>query len=145
MNQADMGLWRVVDALARQIPFSKQKVETLLSTRLSDKNSTPYTTFLEGSGPELKEGVTISHIDLRLKPSGTGPGFLVLDIGGACVTVDQVKAHHENLRVTGLPREGSPDEETYYSKILPWGKLSFGFKEENPRCLSSVVFSPTGS
>jgi len=142
MNQADMGLWRVVDALARQIPFSKQKVETLLSTQLKEKSRNDYTIFLEGVGGEPDKGVIISNIDLRLKVTGEDPGFLVLSIGGACVTVEQIRARYGDLEITEMPRSGLPNEQTHYSKFLPWGRVSFGFKVKNPDCLASISFHP---
>ena len=145
MKQADMTLWQAIDALAQQIPFSRKKVETLLSTHLEEKSGTTSWNFFEGPGPKLSEGAIISNIDLRLRLNSEGQGFLVLEIGGACVTIDQIKAHYENLRITGSPRGGSLNAQTYYSKTLPWGELSFGIKEENPRCLFSVIFRPTGS
>ena len=145
MNQADMGLWRVVDALAQQIPFSKQKVETVLSTRLKEENRNDYTVFFEGVGGEPDKGVVISNVDLRLKLTGKDPGFLVLDISGACVTIDQVRARYGDIELTGMPRGSSLEEEFNYSKFLPWGRVSFGFKEEKPDCLSSISFHPKGS
>jgi hypothetical protein len=44
--------------------------------------------------------------------------------------------------MTQSPRGRSWDEETSYSVFMPWGKLSFGFMESNPNCLSSIVINP---
>ena len=146
MNQTNMTLWQVIDALAQQIPFSKQKIETALSTQLVeyDEPSNRFCHFFKLQSPPvvLAEGVEISDVDLRIKRRGVDPGGLGLKIGGACITLDQIRVRYDQLKVTGHPRGGSLDEQWAYSQILPWGTVTFGFAERNPRCLASVGVGP---
>jgi hypothetical protein len=44
------------------------------------------------------------------------------------------------LQLSQSPRGGSLDEETSFTRAELWGKISFGFAERKPDCLSSVVF-----
>ena len=142
MATKQMTLWEAIDELVRQIPFSKLKVETVLATRLEEVRRNAYTTFFEGGPVTLAAAQRIDKVDLRLGSDAGDAGFLVLSIEGACLGLAQVRAHHGDLKVTGAPRGRSLEEATTHSVQLPWGKLSFGFKERNPECLASVVLSP---
>jgi hypothetical protein len=143
----NISLWQAIPLLAQQIPFSKQKVEVALSTRLSeidDAFNTPFYFF--GSPPiPLAEGVVISNVDLRIKRGSNHPGFLVLEVGGSCITMEQIRTQYGELQTTPFSCGRSLDEETCHFQLLPWGKLSFGFKERNPQCLASVSFEPKKS
>jgi len=143
-KQLNMTLWQTMDALQQQIPLSKQGVEAALSTQLFevDEPSNHLFHFFESPPMALTEGVVISGLDLRLKRGGGHPGFLALAIGGACVTLDQIRAHYEPLKLTDAPHGHSLNEEFVYSQSRPWGELSFGFAERNPKCLSSIALRP---
>ena len=143
-KQPNITLWQAMDALLQKIPLSKQGVETTLSTQLfevaDDGNGILH--LFKSPPVALAEGVVISDLDLRLKRQGGGTGFLVLHIGGDCVTLDQIRSHYEPLKLTNLPSSLSPDDGTVYSHPRPWGELSFGFAQRNPKCLASIIFSP---
>jgi hypothetical protein len=143
MAQTSMTLWQAIDALAQQIPFSKEKVEKVLSTQLFERASAnEYFHFYKSPSISLAEGVVIFEIDLRIKKEGGHPGFLGAEIIGTCITLDQIRARYDQLKVVGHPRGKSLDEKTVYSQVMPWGNLSFGFRERNPDCLASVGFGP---
>jgi len=145
MNQTNMTLWQVIDALVQTLPLSKQMVETILSTQLVEyEDANPFFHFFKFQSPPvaLTEGVVILDVDLRISKRGHHPGLLGLKIDGACVTLDQIRARYDQLKVTGHPRGGSLDEQWAYSQILPWGTVTFGFAERNPRCLASVGVGP---
>jgi hypothetical protein len=84
------------------------------------------------------EGKGNGNVDLRIRREGDHLGFLVLQIDGAGITLDQVIAQYNQLKTSG----NSLDEETCYSQVMPWGTLSFGFKERNPDYLSSIAYDP---
>jgi len=143
MNQLDKTLWQIIDALIQQIPFSKQKVEAVLAVQLiAAKNANEYYDFFRSPPIHLAEGVVISDVDLRIRREGKDLGFLVLGIGGVCITEDQLKTHYSPLKIIGTPHGHSLEEATTFSPDLPWGKLFFGFKERNPDCLATVGFDP---
>ena len=137
-------LWQAIDALTHQLPFSKANVERLLSVRLSETKEGGNDVFqIYKSDPvTLPDGVVIENVDLRIRRVGPDPGFLVLDTGGRCIKIDDVRTHYASLSVTDRPRGRSLDEVTSYTASLPWGRLSFGFKERNRQCLASVAFDP---
>ncbi|MCL2626149.1 MAG: hypothetical protein FWD46_04960 [Cystobacterineae bacterium] len=139
-----MSLWQVIEALAEQIPFSKQKVESVLGTQLTEteEGGNDLFQFFESPPLPLADGVVISNIDLRLKRGGGHPGFLVLEVGGVCLRLEQIRKKYTQLSIRELPRGRSLEEETSFSQMLPWGQLSFGFKERNRECLASIAFEP---
>lgn len=144
MTQQEMTLWQAIDALSHQIPFSKVKVEKLLSTHLTetDEGGNDVFQFFQSNPVKLLDGVVIENVDLRIKRIGPNPGFLVLNTGGSCITIDDVRTHYKDLRITDRPRGRSLDEVTSHTTTLPWGDLSFSFKESNRKCLASVVLNP---
>ncbi len=143
MTQSKMTLWQAIDALVNQIPFSKPKVESTLGAQLSEVRRNPYTVFLQNERTVvLAGGERINKIDLRLGTEEGDPGFLALDIDGDCIGIEAVRSHYGEVKITDVPRGRSLDEATTHSTVLPWGKLSFGFKERNPDCLAYVVLNP---
>lgn len=144
MDGAPMTLWQAIEALAKQIPFTTEKVEHTLGAKLSERDNAPNNLYhLYGSEPvALADGVVVSNVDLRIKIVGPHPGFMVLNIAGACVTIEQVRSHYSALTITDTPRGHSINDVTSYTSEQPWGKVSFSFAERNPKCLSSVAFAP---
>ncbi|QDQ84733.1 hypothetical protein [Paraburkholderia megapolitana] len=143
MTQLKTTLWQAIDTLVAQLPFSKAKVETALGTPLREVDRNTYTVFLESADAvQLADNERIAKIDLRLGSEQAHPGLLSLDLEGGCINLDAVRAHYSNLKITDIPRGRSLDEATTHSAALPWGKLSFGFKERAPNCLAYVVLAP---
>jgi len=143
MNQSSKSLWQIIDALAQQIPFSKQKVEAVLGVQLvkTEHASSSYFDIFKNKQPiHLTEGAAISGVELRIKCGGKDPGLLFLHIDGVCITKDQLKVRYDQLRIIQHPRGESLEETTVYSPDLPWGTLSFAFKERNPDCLARIGF-----
>lgn len=140
-----MTLWLAIDMLVTQIPFSKEKVESSVLTRLSDTNApgSDVFQFFEGTPVRFADGVEASKFDLRIKREGVHPGFLSVELQGRCVALDEVRLHYANLAITDVPRGRSMNEATSHTATLAWGKLSFGFREKNPACLAFVAFNPS--
>ncbi|WP_431112986.1 hypothetical protein [Variovorax paradoxus] len=136
-----MTLWEAINALAAQAPFSKPGVEGVLSLPLRpvEQPANPLFDFFDGAGLELQGGLIVSRVDLRIKKEDRGVGLLVLNLDGACIGLDDVRARHESLAITGLPRGGSAEEAMTFTSSQAWGKISFGFKERRPKCLAYVV------
>ncbi|TKC83119.1 hypothetical protein FAZ69_25865 [Trinickia terrae] len=148
MMQLEMTLWQTIDALIQQIPFTRAKVENVLKIRFVDSDPSNYaiqpSSFqpLDGGPIKLSDGVVIGNVDLRISNKEGDPGFLVLNLAGACIGLDAVRAHYGDLRITDFPRGRSLDEVTAHSAFLNWGGLNFGFRERNPDCLAGVSFDP---
>lgn len=141
-----MTLWQTIDALISDIPFSTSKIEKRLPTRLAQASKpipSEVNQFFEGSAVHLADDVVVSNIDLRVRRHGSHPGFLVLELQGRCVAPAEISHHHTGLTLTDVPRGRSLDEATSYTAVLPWGSLSFGFRERNPDCLAFIAFNPS--
>jgi hypothetical protein len=142
-------LWQAIKALSNS-GLTREGVSQALATSLSEMRRTQHTIFFEGTEVALDADLKIAKIDLRLKledetnPSKTPPkpGFLVLEMSGPCVFLDEVKEKYEALQITDIPRGRSVNEATTHTSIQPWGSLSFGFKEDRPKCLAFVAFAP---
>jgi hypothetical protein len=141
---SQMTLWQVIENLAKQVPFSKTKVESVLSIRLleNDERSNDVFQFFKGEYIELTNGIAVSRVDLRIKRDGPHPGFLVLELQGTCVGIEEVRRHYRGLEITDTPRGKSLDDVTSHTTKQAWGELSFSFKERKPECLSSIAFDP---
>jgi hypothetical protein len=144
MTTKEMSLWQAIEALTQQIPFTKAKVERVLSTVLTETDNTGNDVFQFYESPSLglKDGVAITNVDLRIKRRGVHPGFMVLEIGGTCVTLKEARVHYSDLVITGSPSGRSLDDATSHSSMQSWGRLSFGFSERNPDCLAYIAFDP---
>lgn len=142
MKNNGMTLFEVIDLLVQQVPFKKEKVEHTLSTSFFLREQNEYTISFNANDIQLADGVLIRNIELRASKNLQTPGLLIIDIVGKCFSLKKIKNHYDALEITGVPRGKSLDESTTYSASLPWGTLSFGFKERDPQCLSWVVLDP---
>ena len=142
MSNKNMTLWKKIERVAQLIPFTKAKIETLFSTVLSEKRRSSHTVYLVGQDIDLGHGWLIAKVDLRRGEAAKDPGILVLEVGGSCTTIEQVRDHYAELKITGIPTGRSSSEETSHTAEAPWGKLSFGFAARDPKCLASVTFAP---
>ncbi|MDM0110636.1 hypothetical protein QTI66_00665 [Variovorax sp. J22R133] len=143
MGHKKPGLWEMVRSLSSEAPFTREKVQTAISVELleAESNGGPFR-FYRAGPIQLDEGVVLSKVDLRIKRTGVHPGFLVLEVGGACLPLAKVREQYGTMHVTGAPRGRSPDDATTYSSPEPWGHLSFGFRERSPDCLAYIAFEP---
>lgn len=137
-------LWEAIELLAPQAPFRPAQVQAVLGTTLSTATSgvNEYFDLYRSTPVALADGVIIANVDLRIARQGSHPGFMVLELGGACVTLAQVREHYGELRITGFPRGRSINETTSHTSVRAWGALSFSFAERQRECLSSIAFDP---
>jgi hypothetical protein len=139
----NLDLFVLIDLTSRSFPLTKEGIEKLMNVSLRLAQENDYVKFYEGGPVSLAGGLQADNIDLRLhKSRPADKGFLVLNLSGACLTLDAIKARYHDLEITGIPRGGSVNETTSYSTLQPWGKLSFGFAEARPDCLATVVMDP---
>lgn len=144
MTASNMDLWQLVQALRERTPFTTNGVEALFGPLQPREQAGdgPFA-FYKGGPVALKDGTKVAEVDLRVrKTAGSPSSFLVLSLEGTCVTLASVREHYAELKITQTPRGRSLDEETSHTSVQPWGRLSFGFKERNPKCLSSIAFDP---
>jgi len=98
-----------------QIPFTRSNVERVFATELFVRDPREFVirpSFLPpGGGPvSLADGVMVRKIDLRVRQEESHPGFLVPRVGGTCIGLDAVRAHHGTLTFNERPRGRSLNE-----------------------------------
>jgi hypothetical protein len=141
-----MTFWQVTDAISKQYPFTKEKVESILSVRLDKRKveSNDLWEFFIGKNVILADGVIISAVDFSFKksdPSISGVGLN--NITGTCITLDQVSDRYKLSGPSSIPRGESKLETWGFSKSTSWGRVVFGFRDTNgPGCLAYVAFHP---
>jgi len=143
MKNSHLALWNLIESFSQQVPFTKEKIENILSASLFEREGNELIISFDGKDIQLADQVAIRNIELRKNINRPTPGFLVIDIDGKCISLQQVQSHYDRLEISEIPRGQSLDEATTYTASLPWGTLSFGFKESNPQCLSWVVLDPS--
>lgn len=134
-------LWQALDRLARQIPFTREKVETALATTLLLQESRLQKDHYGSQPISLADGIFLQNVDLRLDRASESPGFLSLSVGGACISRSLVKRHYPNVRLTYGPHIDAPGEAYVYTAGFSWGDLHFAFELRNPQCLATISFN----
>jgi hypothetical protein len=91
------------------------------------------------SNVQLADDIQIARSELRLAPNGSSiAGFY---IHGRCVTVDEVKSHYPDIRITEIPRGPNQGPPLTRSTDQPWGRMSFSEDRRTPPCLISIYFT----
>jgi len=142
MGNGQMTLWGVVEAIGKMMPLSKEAVEAVLKTELADEKRDEYLWHLVGVGQLLDDGLFVTRVSLALLPDG---GFgknsgLSIELGGRCIRLDEIRSRFGELTIVQHPRGRSLQETTVYAAAMPWGEVSFAFKEENRNCLFRISF-----
>jgi hypothetical protein len=136
--------WKYIDAIARDQPFRKDKLERLLDARLERESANAYFVMYSmvrrGKGPHP---MRITAIDLRVKTGDPGhPGFLHLEITNPQVTIRDVISRYPDGSVTPPPPGNlSEDPEYIFSTKEPWGQIMFGISSVTD-IVKSISFHP---
>lgn len=136
---------RLVQDIRQAGKVARAPVEKATGAHLQVTGETDY--FRSYSAPPIKAGELSFAIDLREPKPGSGAtagALLVLDVTGGCARKAAIEARYGDWQLTDVPRGRSPDEKAYWTRVEPWGELSFGFAESAPDCLRSVVFKAGG-
>ncbi|TRW16741.1 hypothetical protein [Glacieibacterium frigidum] len=129
----------LIDKVRAGPTIERGAIERLLGTRLSEGEGTSAVDIYEASGVALPDGRV--DIDLRAAKAGaTTGGLLNLGISGACLKRGDVERKYGPLTLSGVPRGRSTEEPVSFSRDEPWGRLSFGFAQDNPDCVKTVTF-----
>jgi len=131
-------LWQLIETLIDQPSFDA--IKQTLPVEFSEYQRRATISFYKGGPLHLLDQVVIKTATLVIEHRNEVSSMIGLDLdpGGACVTLDDVRAHYPNIEIIGGPRGHSLDEKTHWAVEHSWGRLSFGFKEANRRCLASV-------
>lgn len=141
MSSKNITIWKIIDLISQQTPFTKEKIENATGGFLSNKTEDGPVTSFTGDNVPLADDIFIQKVELRQNSNRPGSGLVLLDVSGRCISVEQLKTKYKMLEITEFPRGRSLDETTTYTSHFPWGAISFGFKEKNPECLSWIVIA----
>jgi hypothetical protein len=142
MDSGISSLNNVIGKLQAQGRFTSARVAELFNTKLVETSHNEYFAFLEGTNARF-DVLQIDKVDLRLRLDGEPhAGFLVLRIANPCIKKGDIMSQYTKLTLSSAPRGRSDDEETSYVRDDAWGRISFGFAENNPECLASVALDP---
>ncbi|MFC3278419.1 hypothetical protein ACFOHQ_14700 [Xanthomonas fragariae] len=99
-------IWQLIENLTHQMPLTPEKVAATIGTPLQPHKQTPQLIQYVGAGIPLGGNVRIENSSLALGPQGEfdDKSGLSLELGGACVTLDQVREHYGALKITQTPR-----------------------------------------
>lgn len=137
-------IWQFIPAASSAIKsLSITDVDNaLLTFRLFKKNE--YIHFYKAEPVKLADGLLISAIELRLsKEQQDMRPMLIFSLLNQCITIDSVKEHYHDLKMTDYPRGRSENEVTSFSTPADTNgkKISFSFTVKDPDCLARVVIT----
>ncbi len=135
-------VFEIIDTLRSQPRLDRHAVERAIGTRLGTADGNASFAFYEAKG--VKAGGTTVSVDFREPVAGgaaTAGPMLNLSIGEGCPARAEIEKRYGPLTVSGGPTGRSTAEETKLSRQEPWGRLTFGFADRAPSCLSSVTLA----
>ncbi|MDR2208787.1 MAG: hypothetical protein LBE22_07455 [Azoarcus sp.] len=146
--EPQMKLEELIQKLDAANPWTVERVEKVLGSKLIETSSTKTFVIHETGQLLFEEGLSIKEVHLRLRVATNEMIRLIVDLSdeASCFALDRITNSYPSVKVSPLggPRGRSLDEETHYWAERPWGHISFGFKERRPKCLSSIIFIPKG-
>jgi len=140
INLQQTTLWQLIEALIEHPSYTLDTIGQVLPIEFSERGDNGYSSFHEGGPFRLLDQVVVKKATLAIRHASGESRLIGLDLdpSGTCVTLDDVHVYYPNTRIIGTPRGHSLDEETFWAVRYSWGRVAFGFKEANRRCLASV-------
>ncbi|ENO0284730.1 TPA: hypothetical protein QCJ39_001369 [Enterobacter asburiae] len=141
MNQDS--LWHIVKELKTVWGKQVEDVSKLLNQPLIKKNPEMKDRYTSVAFT-LSDGTRISDVDVRLWGNEDDSVSLVsFVIEQPCITLDQVKAHFPDVKLSNIPRGNTAGQSVGYrtatdERGLAW---AFSFPVMNQECLNRVVMS----
>jgi len=135
-----MTLWKLVEALAGWNPATgPQGLQAILGSPVEVARQNEYwvryqpreAVALDGGASAL---ATISQNKATQTYSGIG-----LAVAGGCVSLAQLKANVRGVEPESPPASPAPVAEAYWRAQVDGVPVSFGFRNDNPDCISSVA------
>lgn len=141
MNQDS--LWQIIKQLKSAWGKQADDVSKILRHPLVRTNpaaddrytSVPFT---------LADGTIIADLDVRLWGNGNNSVSLIsFAIDGSCVTLEQVKKHFPDVKLSNIPRGNNAGQSVGYRTAVDETGLAwaFNFPVLNQECLKSIVIS----
>ena len=144
-TEAKMKLEELIQKLDAANPWTTEKVETALESKLIETVSTKtFVSYMMGQHL-YEEGLIIEEVELRLRIGTNKMIRLIVDLSdsASCFTLDRVKEIFPDNPLSG-PGGYTLAGVTYYRTKRSWGQFSFGFNDRRPNCLASIILIPEG-
>ncbi|QCH23426.1 hypothetical protein DSM43276_01685 [Mycobacteroides salmoniphilum] len=136
LPESGLSWWDLVNKVGSQIPLTAEKIRGASGIELSAEDSI---TWMNGPS-KLADDVNIIRGELRTGDNGWSKySYYAIDLGGRCISLDEVKAHFPDVHVTAGPTGHSRDEKTVYTSVQSWGITHLGFREKNPNCMTDIT------
>lgn len=90
-------------------------------------------------GFRLPDSYIISEIEARVSTSDEAVKMVILSLEDAYIQHATLEKQYGKLDLQ-LPRDESPLEMISYTSSQPWGEIRFGYRQERPDLLASIVF-----
>jgi hypothetical protein len=137
-GEQDPGVvFKLIEALIRQRPFTLDAVSRITETTMRKADSNDYfVTFMSARGVKTP----LRNVELRLPTSASSKkdGILILSIdSSARITPEAVGKQFESRPDVSAPEPAAPYEFSY-TYVQPWGRLSFEFAR-GTRCVTAVI------
>jgi hypothetical protein len=139
-------LWQFVDETSESLRKGASealKRWPVKGIKVPGQGITPYRRIPAGRFV-IGRGIVVSSSEIRLNRAGE---IVVSSIDidpSICISRNDVAGRYSDLYLSETPSGHSILEKTYWSMKTKSGKVSFGFSEQKPECLSNVVFDPQG-
>lgn len=142
----DVAMVEDVAEIAKQVSamrsWDRASVERLIGHRLDlQAGDGPFAFFVASN---VRIGRLRVNVDFRWPRPNSGAkagALLAFDLSAGCPSRKNVLDRFAPLTLTDVPHGHSLEERSYWSRVFPNYKLSFGFPERAPECLAGFVFN----
>lgn len=142
-----MKLEELVQKLDAANPWTVERVENVLGSKLTKTYSTKTFASHTAGSFHYEEGLIIEAVELRLRVATNEMARLIVDLSdeASCFTLDRIKRTYPDVQLSPYPPSPNSLDATFgYWAKRPWGHISFQFKMGRPKCLSGITFIPAG-
>jgi hypothetical protein len=133
-------LLSLLDRLDRASPFAKADLAKSLGVNIWTKRSSGILDIFTVSDIVVGNILRIDEVEFRQVPNRKGY-TAILKLETTCIMRADIIKEYPDVKITGIPHGHSLEEETTFSTVREWGQLSFGFKERDRDCISSIMFN----
>jgi len=143
LGSKKMGFMELIQKLEEATPWTVEKVsEALGGISLPLTRSDQYILVYTTNNLTYENELLVKEVHLRLSIKKNKMVRLILDLdkNTKCITSDNLKKIYPDM----YPSPYNFEEIFYLRTKRSWGLISFGFKDERPRCLGSISFIPAG-
>ncbi len=135
----------VDDLMASSFADANAVAKILNTTVVAASETEHFRTFVGGEKRPIAAGAGLAFIDVEIRQNkqDTKRAILVVSLSkSVCITRDSVLKKFASPIITP-PSPRSTEVQSYIAYMLKGGKLSFGFTQDRPDCVASVVVDRT--